>query len=87
MIKEQKLNDDFVYNNEEEAEMGQLHAIHNNMNAIANVRRQLEAQAAKPSLTHCEECGDEIPKKRQELIRGVRLCVFCQQLQERNQGK
>ena len=41
MIKEQKLNDDFVYNNEEEAEMGQLHAIHNNMNAIANVRRTL----------------------------------------------
>ena len=47
MIKEQNLNDDFVYNNEEEAEMGQLHAIHNNMNAIANVRRALEAQAAQ----------------------------------------
>lgn len=85
--KEMKLNDDFVYNNEEEAEMGQLHAIHNNMNAIANVRRALEAQASQPSLTHCEECGEDIPKKRQELIRGVRLCVFCQQLQERNQGK
>jgi phage/conjugal plasmid C-4 type zinc finger TraR family protein len=53
------------------------------MNAIANVRRALEAQASQPSLTHCEECGDEIPKKRQELIRGVRLCVFCQQLAER----
>ena len=78
-----KLNDDFVYNNEEEAEMGQLHAIHNNMNAIANVRRALEAQAAQPSLTHCEECGEEIPKKRQELIKGVRLCVFCQQVHER----
>lgn len=83
MIKEQKLNDDFVYNNEEEAEMGQLHAIHNNMNAIANVRRALEAQASQPSLTHCEECGEEIPKKRQELIKGVRLCVFCQQMHER----
>ena len=83
MIKEQKLNDDFVYNNEEEAEMGQLHAIHNNMNAIANVRRALEAQASKPSLTHCEECGDEIPVKRQQLVKGVRLCVFCQQLHER----
>jgi phage/conjugal plasmid C-4 type zinc finger TraR family protein len=81
--KERQLNDDFVYNNEEEAEMGQLHAIHNNMNAIANVRRALEAQASQPSLTHCEECGEEIPKKRQELIRGVRLCVFCQQMHER----
>jgi phage/conjugal plasmid C-4 type zinc finger TraR family protein len=53
------------------------------MNAIANVRRALEAQAAQPSRTHCEECGEEIPKKRQELIKGVRLCVFCQQLAER----
>jgi phage/conjugal plasmid C-4 type zinc finger TraR family protein len=87
MIKEQQLNDDFVYNNEEEAEMGQLHAIHNNMNAIANVRRQLEQQAAQPSLTHCEECGDEIPKKRQELVLGVKLCVYCQQLQERSKGR
>ena len=87
MIKEQKLNDDFVYNNEEEAEMGQLHAIHNNMNAIANVRRALEAQASQPSLTHCEECGDEIPVKRQQLVRGVKLCVYCQQLQERLKGR
>jgi phage/conjugal plasmid C-4 type zinc finger TraR family protein len=86
-VKEMKLNDDFVYNNEEEAEMGQLHAIHNNMNAIANVRRQLEAQAAQPSLTHCEECGDEIPEKRRTAIRGVKLCVFCQEQQERSKGR
>ena len=82
-MKELQLNDDWQYNNEEEAEMGQLHAIHNNMNAVANVQRALEAQASQPSLTHCEECGDEIPKKRQELVRGVRLCVFCQQKHER----
>ena len=81
--KERQLNDDWQYNNEEEAEMGQLHAIHNNMNAVANVRRQLEAQASQPSLTHCEECGDGIPEKRQKLVPGVRLCVFCQQLHER----
>ena len=83
MIKEQQLNDDFVYNNEEEAEMGQLHAIHHNMNAIAKVRRQLAQQASQPSLTHCEECGEEIPEKRQELVPGCRLCVYCQQLAER----
>ena len=81
--KEIKLNDDFVYNNEEEAEMGQLHAIHNNMNAIANVRRALEQQAQQPSLTLCEECDEEIPEKRQQLVPGVRLCVYCQQLHER----
>jgi phage/conjugal plasmid C-4 type zinc finger TraR family protein len=87
MIKEQQLNDDFVYNNEEEAEMGQLHAIHNNMNAIANVRRALEVQASQPSLTHCEECGEEIPEARRTAIRGVKLCVYCQQLQERSKGR
>jgi phage/conjugal plasmid C-4 type zinc finger TraR family protein len=86
-VKEIKINDDFVYNNEEEAEMGQLHAIHNNMNAIANVRRQLEQQASQPSLTHCEECGDEIPEARRSAIRGVKLCVFCQELLERTKGR
>ena len=79
-----QLQDDFVYNNEEEAEMGQLHAIHNNMNAIANVRRQLELQAAQPSLEECEECGDEIPEARRLAIPGVRLCVFCKEKHERH---
>jgi len=31
------------------------------------------------SLTHCEECGDEIPEARRQAIAGVRLCVGCQQ--------
>ena len=82
-MKELQLNDDFVYNNEEEAEMGQLHAIHNNMNAIANVRNQLAKQAAEPSLEECEECGDEIPQARRLAIPGCRLCIFCKQHQER----
>jgi phage/conjugal plasmid C-4 type zinc finger TraR family protein len=53
------------------------------MNAVADVRRRMAEQAAQPSLTHCEECGDEIPLKRQQLIPGVRLCVFCQERVER----
>ena len=83
-MKELDLQDDFTYNNEEEAEMGQLHAIHNNMNAIANVRRQLAKQASEPSLEECEECGDEIPLARRLAIPGVRLCVFCKEKQERH---
>ena len=83
-MKELELKDDFTYNNEEEAEMGQLHSIHNNMNAIANVRRKLEEQAAQPSLEECEECGDEIPEARRNAIPGVRLCVFCKEKQERH---
>jgi len=31
------------------------------------------------SLTHCEECGVEIPEARRKAITGVRLCITCQQ--------
>ncbi|EPC01412.1 hypothetical protein L861_05390 [Litchfieldella anticariensis FP35 = DSM 16096] len=30
------------------------------------------------SLSHCEECGDEIPQARRDAIKGVRLCIGCQ---------
>ena len=30
------------------------------------------------SLTHCAECGEEIPEARQRAIPGVKLCVDCQ---------
>ena len=39
------------------------------------------ARSALPrgeSLTHCEECGHEIPAARREAVPGVRLCVACQ---------
>ena len=86
-VKEIKINDDFVYNNEEEAEMGQLHAIHNNMNAIANVRRQLEQQASKPSLTHCEECGDEISEARLKVRPVTTLCINCKMEEEQKERR
>ena len=35
------------------------------------------------SLTHCAECGAEIPQARQEAIPGVRLCVSCQEGEDR----
>ena len=31
------------------------------------------------SLTHCAECGNDIPEPRRQAIKGVRLCVSCQQ--------
>lgn len=77
------MKDDFVYNNEEEAEMGQLHAIHLSMNAVADVQKVLEAQSRFPSLAQCESCGDDIPIERQRLVPGVRFCVYCQTLAER----
>ena len=74
------IDDEFVYNNEEESEMGQLHAIHLNMNAIAEVRRKM---GTGPSLEECEECGEDIPKARQEAIQGCKYCVHCQEAFER----
>ncbi|AKO54006.1 hypothetical protein ABA45_17470 [Marinobacter psychrophilus] len=39
------------------------------------------------SLTHCEECGREIPEARQAAVPGVRLCIQCQTELEKQQGK
>lgn len=83
MPKEINFNDDFVYNNEEESEMGQLHAIHNNMNHIADVQRKLAKQAERASAEFCEECGEAIPKARQLAVPGVKYCIDCQELNER----
>lgn len=50
---------------------------------VERARRRL-AQAGE-SLTHCEECGDEIPQRRREAIAGVRLCVACQEAADAEQ--
>jgi phage/conjugal plasmid C-4 type zinc finger TraR family protein len=36
-----------------------------------------------PSLTHCAECGAEIPEARRNAIAGVRLCLPCQEAADR----
>lgn len=79
----QTMQDDFTYNNEEEAEMGQLHAIHLNMNAVADVRRELEKQAQQESAKECEDCGEEIPQARRLAVPGCQKCVFCKEKAER----
>lgn len=40
------------------------------------------ARPSGPSLTHCEECGDEIPAQRQALG-SITRCVPCQSTFER----
>lgn len=77
------MRDDFQYNNEEEAEMAQLHSIHLNMNAVAEVQKKLDAQRRLPSLESCEECGEDIPEARRIAVPGVRLCIFCKEKSER----
>lgn len=43
--------------------------------AVKRARSQLPRGK---SLTHCAECGAEIPQARRRAIPGVRLCVGCQ---------
>ena len=80
------VQDDFIYNNEEEAEMAQLHSIHVHMNAVAAVQRAVAAQAEQESEEWCIECGDEIPQQRRQLIKGVQRCIHCQELFERKRA-
>ncbi|WP_037044041.1 DksA/TraR family C4-type zinc finger protein [Pseudomonas sp. BAY1663] len=38
------------------------------------------------SLTHCEECGAEIPEARRQAVKGVRLCIACQSEQDKREA-
>jgi RNA polymerase-binding transcription factor DksA len=75
--------ENFEYNNEEEAEMAQLHSIHLHLNAVSSVQQKLAAQAKEPSLENCEECGEEIAQARRLAVPGVKLCIYCKEISER----
>ena len=49
---------------------------------IARVRSR---RSNAEGLTHCEECGEEIPSARRRAVPGVRRCVQCQA--EADQGQ
>ena len=38
------------------------------------------------SLRDCEECGSDIPDARRQAVPGVRLCVACQEAQDREEA-
>lgn len=70
----------YQHSNIEENEMGQLHALHLNMNALAAVQARIKSG---PSLTECEDCGDDIPEARQAAVAGCTTCIFCQTKREK----
>lgn len=47
-----------------------------------SVRKARSRLPVGESMTHCEDCDAEIPEDRREAMKGVRLCVDCQSLQE-----
>jgi len=48
--------------------------------AIERAKSQLPAG---PSLLHCADCGSEIPEPRRVAVPGVRLCLSCQEVADR----
>jgi len=48
--------------------------------AIERAKSQLPAG---PSLSHCADCNAEIPEARRKAVPGVRLCVRCQEAEDK----
>jgi phage/conjugal plasmid C-4 type zinc finger TraR family protein len=74
------------FNNEEEAEVAQILDITRNLAAVARVQAEMAEQRARPSLEECEDCGEDIPLERRQLLGGVTRCVHCQSLYERKRA-
>ena len=66
--------------NLEEADMAQLLSTTANADAVARIRAALPTG---PSLSHCDECGEEIPQARQLAVKGCKMCIDCQIASER----
>lgn len=49
------------------------------------IARQRKKTRKGPALSHCEDCGDEIPKERLAAAPGCRRCIECQTLSERQE--
>ncbi|MBN8480720.1 MAG: DksA/TraR family C4-type zinc finger protein [Xanthomonadales bacterium] len=50
------------------------------------VKRARSRLAQGPGRMRCEECDAKIPPARRKAVPGVRLCVACQDAQDRSAG-
>ncbi len=48
------------------------------------IRRAQSRLPQGVGLTHCAECGEPIAPERRRILPGVRLCIPCQTLADRN---
>jgi phage/conjugal plasmid C-4 type zinc finger TraR family protein len=80
-------NDNNTYESgvSEEQEQAQVNALIQNANAVAAVQAALAKQRSQPSLSECEDCGEDIPEQRRLAMRGITRCIYCQGLFERKQ--
>ena len=51
------------------------------------IRRARDQLPKGQSLSHCQECENEIPPARREAIPGVRLCISCQSEHDKDAAK
>ncbi len=52
-----------------------------------SIKRARSQLPSGESLSHCEECGAQIPEARRRALAGVRLCVECQaEVDEQQEG-
>jgi phage/conjugal plasmid C-4 type zinc finger TraR family protein len=60
-------------------------AVHDQIDATVNdgIRRAQSRLPQGPSFLHCAHCGKEIPEARRKAIPGVRLCIPCQEAEDR----
>lgn len=40
-----------------------------------------------PGLTHCAHCGAQIPEARRKAVLGVRLCIHCQEAEDKDNAQ
>jgi len=48
-------------------------------NHFANQPKQTQLNSAE----ECNECGSDIPKARQEAVKGCQFCINCQELADK----
>ena len=48
-----------------------------------SVNDEVNRARRNESLLYCEECGEEIPEARRRAIPGVRLCIDCQEEEDK----
>jgi phage/conjugal plasmid C-4 type zinc finger TraR family protein len=66
--------------NLEESDQAQLLSVTQAIDAVAKIRASIPRG---PSLSHCNECGEEIPLARQQAVSGCTMCIDCQTFTER----
>lgn len=63
----------------EETEKAQVAILVQAQNGVSAIQEKL----TRKGLSHCEECGDEIPLGRQQAYPAARTCVSCQEYIEK----